>query len=69
MTQKLIQFPAIVSQYPFRFAMGAFGCKMGAAGCKIGSLGAAVSFRFVFIQSFFALQSVVLQNLRNFFNP
>lgn len=35
----------------------------------LGSLGAAVSFRFVFIQSFFALQSVVLQNLRNFFNP
>lgn len=41
MTQKLIQFPAIVLQFPFRFEMGAFGCKMGTAGCKTGSLGAA----------------------------
>lgn len=46
MTQKLIQFPTIVLQYPYRFVMGAFGCKMGAAGCKTGSLGAAASFRF-----------------------
>lgn len=53
MAQKLIQFPAIVSQYPFRFAMGAFGCKMGAAECKTGSLGAAVNFRFVLAQSCF----------------
>ena len=53
MSQKLIQFPAIVSQYPFRFAMGAFGCKMGAAECKTGSLGAAVNFRFVLAQSCF----------------
>lgn len=46
MTQKLIQFPAIVLQYPYRFAMGAIGCKMGAAGCKSGSVGATSSFHF-----------------------
>ncbi len=38
-TQNLIQFPAIVMQYSYRFAMGAFGCKKG-------SVGATPSFRF-----------------------
>jgi len=46
MTQKLIQFPAIVLQYAFRFALVAFGCKMGVTGCKKGSVGATPSFRF-----------------------
>ena len=33
-TQKLIQFPAIVLQYSYRFAMGAFGCKNWFLGAK-----------------------------------
>ena len=46
MTQKLIQFPAIILQLPFRFAMGAFGCKNWFLGAKKGSVGATPSFRF-----------------------
>ena len=40
---------AIVLQYSFRFAMGAFGCKNHFLVANKGSVGATLGFRFVIV--------------------